>query len=262
MRVQRRTPEAGAAFDAALFTPLVGAANLTGMRAIVVRHYKTLLNTAGQIMGWKDAPRDKDWLADVGFVDAQLRRHGIRFDAICSSDLERARQTAMYYGRSHGIHVVHDSAALNELDYGLLSRKSKKWVEQNVPEHKKNPDFVYPEGESFRQMQQRSVAFLAALAQSRPDDTVLLVVHAGVIRGLVSHFLGLEYAEHLKRKVSHRYIGEFVFAGGSCVRYDELGKLSGFVRQEGGVDIPWHLSAAAKRAAARSSARARRLVAD
>ena len=207
--------------------------------------------------------RDKDWLADVGFVDAQLRRHHIRFDAIYSSDLERARQTAMHYGRIHGIPIVHDSAALNELDYGLLSRKSKKWVEQNVPEHKKDPDFVYPEGESFRQMQQRSVAFLAGLAQSRPDDTVLLVVHAGVIRGLVSHFLGLEYAEHLKRKISHRYIGEFLFAGDICVRYDELGKLSGFVRQQGGVEIPWHLSAASKRAAARSTAPARRrLVVD
>lgn len=232
------------------------------MRAIVVRHYKTLLNSSGQIMGWKDAPRDKDWLADVGFVDERLRQHGIRFDAIYSSDLERARQTAMYYGRSHGIHIVHDSPALNELDYGLLSRKSKKWVENNIPEHKKDPDFVYPEGESFRQMQQRSVAFLAALAQSRPDDTVLLVVHAGVIRGLVSHFLGLEYAEHLKRKISHRYIGEFVFSGSSCVRYDELGTLSGFVREQGGVNIPWRLSVASKSAAAPTTARARGLIGD
>lgn len=212
------------------------------MRAIIVRHYKTLLNSSGQIMGWKDSPRDKDWFADVAFVDERLRERGIGFDAIYSSDLERARQTAMYYGRSHGIHILHDSAALNELDYGSLARKSKKWVEKHVPEHKKDPDFVYPQGESFRQMQRRSVAFLAALAESRPADTVLLVVHAGVIRGLVSHFLGLEYAQHLKRKISHRYIGEFVFAGGRCNRYDELGKLSGFVRERDGVDIPWRLS--------------------
>jgi broad specificity phosphatase PhoE len=103
-------------------------------------------------------------------------------------------------------------------------------------------------------MQQRSVAFLAALAESRPADTILLVVHAGVIRGLVSHFLGLEYADHLKRKISHRYIGEFLFTGRNCVRYDELGKLSGFVRDQGGVDIPWDLSVPSKSAAARSTA--------
>jgi broad specificity phosphatase PhoE len=223
------------------------------MRAIVVRHYKTLFNSSGQIMGWKDAPRHKDWLVDVAFVDARLRKHGIKFDAIYSSDLERARQTAMYYGRSHGIDIVHDSSALNEIDYGLLARKRKKWVEKNVPQHKKDPDFVYPEGESFRQMQQRSVAFVNELAQSRPGDTILMVVHAGVIRGLVSHFLGLEYAENLMRKISHRYIGEFVFADRNCVRYDELGKLSGFVRDQGGVDIPWQLPGA-KSAAPRSAA--------
>ena len=229
------------------------------MRAIVVRHYKTLLNSAGQIMGWNDAPRDKDWLADVSYVDQRLRQHHIRLDAIYSSDLERARQTAMYFGRSHGIHIVHDSPALNELDYGLLSRKSKKWVEKNVPQHKRDPDFVYPEGESFSQMQQRSVAFLAALARSRPDDTLLVVVHAGVIRGLVSHFLGLDYAENLKRKISHRYIGEFIFGGGNCIRYDELGKLSGFVREQGGVDIPWRVSATAQRATAPVTSLARGL---
>lgn len=233
-----------------LFTVTMGTATLKRMRAIVVRHYKTLLNSAGQIMGWNDAPRHKDWFSDVDFVDKRLRKRGIQFDAIYSSDLERARQTAMYYGRSHGINILHDSLALNELDYGLLSRKSKKWVEKNVPEHKKDPDFVYPGGESFRQMQRRSVAFLAALAESRPDDTILLVVHAGVIRGLVSHFLGLNYAEQLKRKISHRYIGEFWFTGKNCVRYDELGRLSGFVREEGGFDIPWHQSVASKGAAA------------
>lgn len=224
------------------------------MRAIVVRHYKTLLNTSGQIMGWKDAPREKGWLADVTFVDERLRERGISFDAIYSSDLERARQTAMYYGRSHGIPIVHDSSPLNELDYGLLSRKSKKWVEKNVPEHKKDPDFVYPEGESFRQMQRRSVAFLTALTESRPEDTILLVVHAGVIRGLVSHFLGLEYADNLKRKISHRYIGEFLFSANNCMRYDELGKLSGFAREDGEVEIPCHLSVPSKDTVARSTA--------
>jgi hypothetical protein len=87
-------------------------------------------------------------------------------------------------------------------------------------------------------MQQRSISYLSSLAQRHPDQTVLIVVHAGVIRGLVSHFLGLNYADNLKHKISHRYIGDFLFDGESCVRYDELGKPSGFVR-EGVIDIPF-----------------------
>jgi len=211
------------------------------MRAIVVRHYKTLLNASDRILGWGDAPRVEGWRADVNYVEKRLREEFINFDAIYSSGLERARQTAMFYARRNRIHIVHDSPQLNEVNYGLLYGKSKKWVAKHIPEHKKDPDYVYPEGESFRQMQQRSVSFLVSLTESCPGQTLLFVVHAGVIRGLVSHCLGLEYAENLKRKISHRYIGQLEFEGAECKRYDELGQKSGFV-QSGAVKLPYRCS--------------------
>ena len=147
----------------------------------------------------------------------------------------------MFYARSNRIHIVHDSPQLNEVNYGLLYGKSKKWVAKHIPEHKKDPDYVYPEGESFRQMQQRSVSFLVSLTESCPGQTLLFVVHAGVIRGLVSHCLGLQYAENLKQKISHRYIGQLEFEGAECKRYDELGQKSGFV-QSGAVKLPYRCS--------------------
>jgi broad specificity phosphatase PhoE len=208
------------------------------MRAIVTRHYKTLINASEQILGWGDSPRDKGWKADVEFVSDRIKENGISFDAVYSSDLERARQTAMFYARQFGKHIIHDTPALNEVNYGELYKKKKAWVAKNYPQHKKDPDFVYPGGESFRQMQQRSVNYLSNLAVTQPQQTVLLVVHAGVIRGLVSHFLGLNYADNLKHKISHRYIGDFLFEGNTCERYDELGKPSGFVR-EGVIKIPF-----------------------
>lgn len=193
------------------------------MRAIITRHYKTIINASDQILGWGDSPRDKGWKADVEFVSARLHESGINFDAVYSSDLERSRQTAMFHARLFGIHIIHDSAALNEVNYGKLYQKKKKWVAEHYPQHKKDPDFVYPEGESFRQMQQRSVSYLSLLAQTNPQQTILVVAHAGVIRGFISHFLGLNYADNLKRKISHRYIGDFQFEGETCARYDELG---------------------------------------
>lgn len=208
------------------------------MRAIVVRHYKTLLNASEQILGWGDAPKADGWQGDLAAVDEKLNAGKIIFDAVYSSDLERARRTAMYYAKNRRIHVVHDSPLLNEVNYGTLYKKKKKWVEKHIPQHKKDPDFVYPKGESFRDMQNRSVNFILSLAESRGDQTLLIVVHAGVIRGLVSHFLKLDYVDHLTRKISHRYIGDFLFKGTSCIRYDELGTLSGFV-QEGVVTVPY-----------------------
>ena len=214
------------------------------MRAIITRHYKTLINAAEEILGWGDSPRDSGWKADVDFVEARLKQHAIRFDAVYSSDLERARQTARFHARYLGIHIIHDTPALNEVNYGKLYKKKKKWVAEHYPQHKKDPDFVYPEGESFRQMQQRSVNFLLSLAVRNPLQTVLIVAHAGVIRGLVSHLLKLNYAEHLQHKISHRYIGDFLLEGDTCVRYDELGKPSGFVR-DGVIQVPFDCHASA-----------------
>jgi broad specificity phosphatase PhoE len=216
------------------------------MRAIITRHYKTLINAAEEILGWGDSPRDSGWKADVEYVSTQLQKRGVKFDAVYSSDLERARQTAMFHARRFGINIIHDTPALNEVNYGKLYKKKKKWVAEHYPQYKKDPDFVYPEGESFRQMQQRSVAFLSSLAKTNPQQTVLIVAHAGVIRGFISHFLGLNYADHLRHKISHRYIGDFQFDGESCVRYDELGKPSGFVH-EGVIEIPVSCVAAGSR---------------
>ena len=207
------------------------------MRAIIVRHYKTMINASDQILGWGDSPREHGWEVDVQFVGKRMHEHGINFDAVYSSDLERARRTAMFHAKNLGIHIIYDNPALNEVNYGKLYKKKKKWVAEHYLKHKKDPDFVYPDGESFRQMQERSVSYLSSLADKHSEKTILVVVHAGVIRGLVSHYLGLNYADHLKHKISHRYIGDFSFDGKNCVRYDELGKPSGFVHDRA-IEIP------------------------
>lgn len=199
------------------------------MRVILVRHYKTLINASGSIMGWGDAPRVKEWEEDLAAVYRGMETQGLEIDAVYSSFLERARQTAMYYAGKTGIRLVHDSPQLNEINYGQLFRKPKQWVAEHVPQYKTDPDFVFPGGESFRQMQRRSVDFVLSLEARHARHTLLLVVHAGVIRGLVCHFLGLDYAPNLKHKISHRYIGEMVIEGGRCIGYDEFGALSGFV---------------------------------
>lgn len=211
-----------------------------GMRIILTRHYRTQSNAEGRILGWGDSPPYRDWKTNVEFIDNQLHACGINFDAVYSSDLKRARQTAKIYARSFGIAEVIAIPELKEINYGKLQTRKKSWVGEHYPQHKKDPDLVYPDGESFRQMQHRSVAYLSSLAAAHPRQTVLIVSHAGVIRGVVSHFLGLEYASSLKHSISFRYIGDFRFDGENCVSYDELGKPSGFV-QDALIEIPFNV---------------------
>jgi alpha-ribazole phosphatase len=208
------------------------------MRVVLVRHYKTINNEARRIMGWGDAPRAADWESDLLQVDAFIRQRGIHFDAFYSSALVRARETLRYFAGIHGCSQVHASPALNEVNYGDLFQYPKRWVVENCPEYKTDADFVFPGGESFHQMQRRNVEFVLSLQHAHTDDNLLIVTHAGVIRGLVAHFLCLDLAANLKRKVSHRYIGELVIEHDGCVYYDEIGMHSGFVR-DGIVEVPW-----------------------
>ena len=208
------------------------------MRAILIRHYKTLINASDETMGWGHAPPAEDWEPDLAYVSNVLDTQSIDYTTVYTSDLERSRQTGRYFAKRRGIRILHDHTELNEVNYGSLYRKSKKWVKHNIPEYKTDADYVFENGESFRQMQKRVVDFFVTLPEKHPDTTVLIVAHAGVIRGLVSYFLDLDYNSNLKQKITHRYIGEFRFLDRNCVKYNELGEPSGFV-EEGLVEIPF-----------------------
>ena len=182
-------------------------------------------------MGWSDAPPEDDFAEDLYYVEGLLLISKFEFDAVWSSKLERANRTAKFFAKLNKIPNHYKTDELNEIDYGLLTNKRKKWAEKHFPKHKTDPDFVYPKGESFRQMQTRCVNFLEKHIAKANNDTVLLVVHAGVIRSLVCHFLQLPYAENLKRRIGHRYIGVLDLKKGGTVTYDEIGEHSDFVSE-------------------------------
>ncbi len=202
------------------------------MQLILIRHYKTEFNASGSIMGWGDSPRAEDWQEDVLAVEQALRQHSARPDLVISSSLDRSRRTAEFFAHRFRASVQREDPAFNEVNYGDLYGQSKKWVAEHYPEHKRDPDFVYPGGESFATMQARAVTGALDLAIAPEGYSVLCVAHAGVIRALVSHFLELDFALQLRRKVSHRYVGVLSLRGDVCVGYDEWGQHSGFVTDE------------------------------
>lgn len=210
------------------------------MRAIVVRHFKTVNNLCQRIIGWHDSPPAQDWQDDLLQTEQVFQTAGLHFDHIYSSSLNRARDTALWFAnRGHGPVAVRSVPELNEVNYGELSLLSKQWALEHCPQYKTDPDYVFPGGESFAEMRRRSVSFLLSLESRHTGQTILIVAHAGVIRGLITQLLGLPYTPHLKRKISHRYLGDFRIEGQRCLRYDELGQPSGFVL-DGVIELPFH----------------------
>ncbi len=208
------------------------------MRLIVLRHYKTFSNANRRILGWTDSAPVPGWEGTLAQLDQVLQKHALRFDYLYSSGLIRARETARWIARQRPGAPLRERAELNEVDYGDLAGCSKDWVEAHYPQYKNDPGYVFPNGESFEQMRERSRRCLIELEREHAEQTLLLVVHAGVIRGLITHFLNLPFVGNLRQKIPHRYIGDFLIQDQRCICYDELGVPSGFVR-DGIIEIPY-----------------------
>ena len=135
-------------------------------------------------------------LNDTGRKQADelpARLAGWKIDAICSSPLERALETADPLARRLRLKVaVYD--ALDEVDFGAWSGTTIEQLNQ-LPEWRLYNTFRSstraPGGELATEVQTRMVAVLAGLARQHPEQTVAAFSHADPIRLALVHFLGM-----------------------------------------------------------------------
>lgn len=157
---------------------------------LLVRHGVT--PTTGQVLPGR-APGLH--LAEQGNKQAQRfaeRLQGLAVDAIYSSPMERALETAAPAAEATGLKVTHDDGLL-ECDFGTwtgaaLSElyKLPQWREvQSSPS-----TFRFPDGESFSEMQERMVAALENIAAAHPGGVVICFSHADTIKAAVAHAMG------------------------------------------------------------------------
>jgi probable phosphoglycerate mutase len=123
-------------------------------------------------------------------------------DAVYSSDLLRARETAEAVARRQGLEV-RTLAALREVDVGSWSGLTRDEVEERFPAAFatwREGGHGWEDGEAYEQMADRVVAAVLEIAGSHPGRSVLVVAHGGPIRALHSVALGLDIAEHRRLK--------------------------------------------------------------
>jgi probable phosphoglycerate mutase len=121
------------------------------------------------------------------------RLRAVPLDAIVSSPLERARQTAAALATGRALAVAYDDA-LMEIDFGAWTGQSfdalaprDDWRRFNAQRSVAGA----PGGETMLQVQARVVAAIDALRGAYPEGRVALVSHGDAIRGAVAHFAGI-----------------------------------------------------------------------
>ncbi|MDQ6615294.1 MAG: histidine phosphatase family protein [Actinomycetota bacterium] len=161
-------------------------------RLLLLRHGESTWNTQGRWQGFADpplSPRGKDQARSAGPLLAPL---GI--SAVVSSDLRRARGTAQLIAAAlPSIGPIGIEPGLREYDLGAWSGLTRDEIETAWPggvEDWRNGRLPgTPGGERRAAFVDRISAALARVAAARPDQTVLVVSHSGVIRA-VAHSLG------------------------------------------------------------------------
>ncbi len=163
-------------------------------KLLLVRHGNTKSNSAERFWGHTDVE-----LSVTGIKQAEQLRDRLttqKIDVVYSSDLSRAIMTAQIIAASHQLDVVMCDE-LHEINFGEVEGLTFQEISQFYPELARTwPDrdltFRFPGGESISDLNNRVSKFLDRLEKHEPEETILIVAHAGVLRLLICHLLGLE----------------------------------------------------------------------
>jgi len=157
---------------------------------LLVRHGQTSWNAAGRWQGNGDPG-----LTDLGRDQAEALsreltdRHGRPWRRIVSSDLSRARQTALILADALGLDVELDPR-FRELDVGRWTGMTREEIEAREPDLLEDFESGDPQvrpggGESRIEIRVRTRGALRDWTTRHAGESMILVAHLGVIRALL-----------------------------------------------------------------------------
>ncbi len=180
------------------------------MKLFLTRHGQTDWNIAGKYQGQSDVP-----LNQTGILQAEAlakRLSAEKIDAIYSSDLSRAKDTAQAIANFHQLHINTD-LCWRELNFGDWEGMNYKEMSAHSPElfenwMKDSTNISTPNGESLKQLAHRVKTAFDEIKNKHKDQTVLLVSHSGALQALLATLLGIELNFYWQFKISQASLSE------------------------------------------------------
>lgn len=166
----------------------------------IVRHGETEWNTIDRIQGQLDSPLIQNGITQVEEVGKKLK--DVKFDAIFSSDLLRAKRTARIINVDRKLKIAttkalrertfgkHDGSMGN--DYSIKIKNLLKEYDKLSHEQKWKFKFA-KDYESDEELITRFITFLKEVAVAFIGKTILIVTHGGNMRTFLTR---LGYAEY------------------------------------------------------------------
>lgn len=152
-------------------------------RVVLIRHGQTPWNRERRIQGHTDIALSKLGRAQARRLAEALAEESL--DAVYSSDLQRARETAAALAQVRGLPLQLD-ADLRERAFGRFEGLSWDEISARYPDdaarwRRREPEFAVGGGESLQQFSARCVTAALRAARAHPGGSIAVVAHGGVL---------------------------------------------------------------------------------
>lgn len=164
-------------------------------KIIIVRHGETDFNKQRRIQGWLDIPLNELGLSQASLASTKLAE--IQIDAIYSSDLLRAYQTAQIIATKINQAII-TRVELRERDMGIFAGwqfesepdpvKESLWAEFEASRDAEDLSWNKHGGESLAQMSTRIKQFMDHVDRAHHNQTIVIVTHGGTVNRILEHF--------------------------------------------------------------------------
>jgi 2,3-bisphosphoglycerate-dependent phosphoglycerate mutase len=188
-------------------------------RLVVVRHGETAWNVDKRIQGHTDIELNARGRWQAERLAGALADAGLQ--AIYSSDLRRAADTAAAVGRASGCPVTHD-AGLRERAFGdfegvTFDDVQRRWPDEAARWRRREPGFGPGGGERLADFYARCVGTALRLAARHPGQAIALVAHGGVLDCLYRAATRIELDAPRTWQLANASINRLLHAEGALV---------------------------------------------
>jgi len=156
------------------------------MKLYLVRHAESISNKNGVVSD------DNSPLSEEGIAQAEKlgkRLSALEISVIYTSPLTRAKQTAgIISSHLKDLKIIETKKVIEKKEASSIIGKSRKELPWDlIKKMRVDPDWRYEDGESFNDVRNRIIEFLAEIEKYPEETNILIVTHTSFIKHLTAY---------------------------------------------------------------------------
>jgi broad specificity phosphatase PhoE len=182
-------------------------------RVFLIRHGVTEWHREKKVLGQRDVGLNADGISQAQSIAQALSE--LPMGEVLSSPMLRAVQTAEIIAGAHKIDIARDPR--------LADFRVGKWEGMSYAEVAASPEYQrfladplserIPGGEDLKQIRDRAISAVEQAIEDAPaGESVAIVTHAGIVRVILTHYLGSNPANYHRLRVSPGSMSVLSFA--------------------------------------------------